>query len=217
MDENARGKGKDMTEVSGQNPETQLLDKYRGGDVEALGILVEKYRKPLFAFIGNMTRSHAEADEVFQEVWFKAIRKLALYRDKNFGGWLMRIAHNTVIDRARKLKNECSLDSGSEGGNGGSLGSVLPAPGQDPSAHTAAGELGKRISAAVAALPHEQKAVFLMRIEMDLPFKEIAGIQKVSINTALARMHYAVGKLRTLLKNDYEALAAQRLEQERPI
>lgn len=208
-----------MREVAGQEPETELLRRYRDGDAAALGALVEKYRRPLFGFIANMTGDGADADDVFQEVWFKAIRKMALYREENFGGWLMRIAHNTVIDRVRRRKGMCSLDAGAgddEGGSG-SLAGVLPAAGLDPAGNTEAGELGRRISEAVSALPPEQKAVFLMRVEMDLPFREISRIQQVSINTALARMHYAVGKLRTLLKDDYEALAAQRSAVARPV
>lgn len=201
-----------MREVAAQEPETDLLNRYREGDAAALGILVEKYRRPLFGFITNMMRDGSDADDVFQEVWFKAIRKLALYRDRNFGGWLMRIAHNIVIDRGRRHKGMCSLDTGGkdEEGGGGSLSAVLPAPGPDPAGHMQEGELNRRISTAVAALPPEQKAVFLMRVEMDLPFHEISRIQQVPINTALARMHYAVGKLRSLLRDDYEALAAQR-------
>ena len=65
---------------------------------------------------------------------------------------------------------------------------------------------GPRIAAAVAKLPAEQREVFLMRMEGDLPFKEIARIQKVSINTALARMQYALNKLRQDLKSDYADL-----------
>jgi RNA polymerase sigma-70 factor (ECF subfamily) len=200
-----------MREVSGQEPEMELLNRYREGDTAALGVLVEKYRRPLFGFIANMTRNGADADDVFQEVWFRAIRKLALYRQQNFGGWLMRIAHNIVIDHARRRKGTCRLDAGSgDGDGGGSLAAVLPASGPNPAGQAQDCELGRRITEAVAALPPEQKAVFLMRVEMDLPFREIAGIQQVSINTALARMHYAVGKLRSLLKDDYKMLAAQR-------
>lgn len=207
-----------MREIPSQEPETELLNRYRDGDAAALGALVEKYRRPLFGFITNMMRDGSDADEVFQEVWFKAIRKLSLYRDKNFGGWLMRIAHNTVIDRSRRRKGLCSLDVGNENEEGsGSLASVLPSTDPGPANQVQAGELGRRISEAVALLPPEQKAVFLMRVEMDLPFREISRIQQVSINTALARMHYAVGKLRSVLKDDYEALAAQRSDVTRTI
>ena len=87
-----------------------LIGRYRRGEVRALEQLVEKYRRPLFGFIINMTGSRNEADEVFQEVWFRVIRKLAVYKHKNFLGWLLRIAHNQIIDRARRRKPDMSLD-----------------------------------------------------------------------------------------------------------
>jgi RNA polymerase sigma-70 factor (ECF subfamily) len=196
-----------MSEAADRDEEADLLSRYREGDAAALGVLVEKYRRPLFGFISNMTRDAAEADEVFQEAWFRAIRRVASYRQDNFGGWLMRIAHNIVIDRVRRRKGMCSIDAGgNDRENGGSLGDVLASPGPGPADRAQAGDLGRRISQAVESLPPEQKAVFLMRVEMDLPFREISRIQRVSINTALARMHYAVGKLRTMLRDEYSAI-----------
>jgi RNA polymerase sigma-70 factor (ECF subfamily) len=200
-----------MNDPAGNDSEADLLNRYRDGDPAALGVLVEKHRRSLFGFIANMTRDTAEADEVFQEVWYRAIRRVALYRQENFGGWLMRIAHNIVIDRARRRKGMCSLDAGSaDHENGGSLGDVLAAKGPDPADSAHAGDLGRRIADAVATLPPEQKAVFLMRVDLDLPFREISRIQRVPVNTALARMHYAVGKLRTILKDDYETVVTRR-------
>jgi len=79
-------------------------------------------------------------------------------------------------------------------------------PGLSPSSISAAGELGIRIDVAVAELPAEQREVFVMRMQGDVSFKEIAEIQGVSINTALARMQYAVRKLRAVLQTDYEEL-----------
>ena len=67
-------------------------------------------------------------------------------------------------------------------------------------------DLGQRIESAVRQLPEEQKEVFLMRVRGDLPFKDIAAIQGVSINTALARMQYAIVKLRNALKSEYDTM-----------
>jgi RNA polymerase sigma-70 factor, ECF subfamily len=181
-----------------------LLTRYKRGDVDALERLVERYRRPLYGFILNMTEGREDADEIFQEVWFRAIRKIGLYRRKNFCGWLMRIAHNLVIDRARRRKPDRSLDEERE--DGGSLASVLPSGERGPTDNVQATDIGRAIAQAVETLPAEQKAVFLMRVKAELPFKEIAKIQGVSINTALARMQYALAKLRPLLKREYEAL-----------
>lgn len=179
----------------------ELLNLYRQGRVDALETLVEKYKPALFGFIVNMMEGRGDADDVFQEVWFKAVRKLDTYRHQNFRGWLVRIAHNVIIDRARRRKPDVSLDA--EDDDGRSAVDTVPGGSADPAARIAAAELGMRIEAAVASLPDEQKEVFLMRVRLDLSFKEIARIQKVSINTALARMHYALGKLRPMLADDY--------------
>ena len=94
----------------------QLIALYRKGEVAALEQLVDKYRRPLFGYIVNMTGRAGEADEIFQEVWFRVIRKIDTYRQKNFLGWMIRIAHNLVIDRARRARPGVSLDAEREEG-----------------------------------------------------------------------------------------------------
>lgn len=175
-----------------------LLKRYLGGDRESLGMLVDKYRRTLYGYIVNMTQGQEDADEIFQEVWFRAIRKLALYRQKNFGGWLVRIAHNLIVDRSRRRLARRDAVPGmpvnvSPDGPGN--------PDNDPSREAAIRELGRQIEEAVRALPREQREVFVLRAHANLPFKSIAQIQGVSINTALARMQYALAKLRSRLQD----------------
>lgn len=180
----------------------ELLARYRSGQVDALERLVYNYRRPLFGFIINMTEGRDDADEIFQEVWLRAIRNLGTYRHKNFLGWLVRIAHNLIIDRARSRKPDLSLNE--EGEEGQSLAEVIPGNDPGPRSHVEANDFTENIAKAVASLPDDQKEVFVMRVQAGLSFKEIARIQKVSINTALARMQYALAKLRAMLKEDYE-------------
>ena len=187
-----------------ETSEQQLLARYRNGQVDALEELVLKHRRPLFGFIINMVEGRDDADEIFQEVWYKVIRKIGLYKQDNFLGWLVRIARNTIIDRARKRKHNVSLDAEPEGS--AALAQTIAGNDPGPAEHLAADDLGQRISDAVAGLPLEQKEVFVMRVRSGLPFKEIARVQGVSINTALARMQYAIAKLRPMLKKDYAEL-----------
>ncbi len=186
--------------------ERQLLDDYRAGSAEALGELVEAYRRPLFAFIHKMTEGRGDADEVFQETWIRAIRNVDRFDNRNLLGWLFRIARNLVIDRVRREKMYAHPSSVLNNEPRSDWLQHVPGNERSPSGVSADRELGRRISTAVEGLPPEQREVFLMRMEADLSFKEIAHIQKVSINTALARMHYAVGKLRERLKDDYREL-----------
>jgi RNA polymerase sigma-70 factor (ECF subfamily) len=194
----------DGSKLTMEETDSQLVTRYRRGQVDALEWLVERYRRSLFGFIYNMTRGREEAEEVFQEVWFRAIRKIDMYREDNFCGWLIRIAHNMVIDRSRRRKPDVSLDEEKEDGTG--LLGKIAAKEADPGSRAVAGDTANRIARAVATLPSEQKEVFLMRVQADLSFKEIAKAQKVSINTALARMQYALSKLRIVLREDYEEL-----------
>ena len=184
-----------------------LVARYRAGDVEALGELVERYRRPLFGYLVNLVGSTVEADEIFQETWLRVIRKIDEYRAGNFPGWLMRVARNIMIDRSRRKRPEVSLDR-EEGGRG--LLHVIPGRGQTPSEDVADAELGQKIAEAVASLPEEQKEVFLLRTKSRLAFKDVATVQGISINTALARMQYALQKLRPLLRQEFDALPAQR-------
>jgi RNA polymerase sigma-70 factor (ECF subfamily) len=188
-----------------EHTDKDLIARYRDGDTDALGELVERYRRQLFGYILNMTGGSTDADEVFQEVWFRAIRRLPRYRHGNFPGWLMRIARNFVIDRARQRKPVRSLDETRADGDAWVDRVADPAPGPGHAAEDR--ELGAQIRSAVAQLPAEQREVFVLRVQSGLPFKEIAALQGVSINTALARMQYALSKLRKELREEYEDLA----------
>ena len=185
-----------------QNMDHELLDRYRRGDADALGELVELYRRPLFSFILRMTEGREDAEEIFQEVWLRVIRHQHRYRAKSFKSWIFRITHNLVIDRARKRRPVVDLQGPDPDGED-PFESRVPDPGPAPHENLTGRELGDRIAEAVRGLPEEQREVFLMRMEADLPFKEIARIQGTSVNTALGRMHYAVGRLRNLLKDTY--------------
>ena len=191
-----------------ESPEKIWLVEYQHGRVNAMGELVEHYRRPLFGFILRMTEGRQDAEEIFQEVWFRVIRNLDSYQDKKFLSWLFRIAHNLIIDRARKFKPIVELPSG-ESGSESEIETRIPSPDISPALQAEGRDLGRRISTAVSHLPQEQKEVFLMRMEGDLPFKEIAKIQGTSINTALARMQYALAKLRDELKTDYRDITGE--------
>jgi len=185
--------------------DAKLLSAYRNGDTEALGELVEKYKGPLFGFIYKFSEGREDADEVFQEVWVRAIKNMNRYRQKNLLSWLFRIAHNLMIDRIRKRKPVLSLETPAHE-DGLALSERLPGAGLSPAEETGGHALGRRIEAAASKLPFEQREVFWLRMQADLSFKEIARIQKCSINTALARMQYAVSKLRKDLAGEYHEL-----------
>ena len=185
--------------------DAKLLAAYRNGDSDALGLLVEKYKGPLFGFIYKFSEGREDADEVFQEVWVRAIKNINRYRQKNLLSWLFRIAHNLMIDRIRRNRFSVSFDTPANA-DGAPLGDFLASDRLGPDHETGGHDLGARIDAAVAVLPGEQREVFWLRMQGGLSFKEIAKIQRCSINTALARMQYALSKLRNELGSEYREL-----------
>jgi RNA polymerase sigma-70 factor (ECF subfamily) len=154
-----------------------------------------------------MTEGREDTDEIFQETWFRALKNIHKFQHKNFLNWLFRIAHNLVIDRARRNKRNVSMQTATGGDDGDStLEDHLPAPGISPAEEVGGTVLGVTIDQAVEMLSPEQKEVFLMRMYANTSFKEIAKVQKCSINTCLARMQYALTKLRSILKEEYDEL-----------
>lgn len=175
----------------------ELLTRYRAGDPNALDALIEQYRRPLYGFILNMTNRPGDADDVFQDVWLRALRNMDKYENHGFLSWLIRIARNLIIDRFRKRQPEVSYEQENE--EGCSMEDTLADHRRGPDDNLAIDDMALSIRNAVGELPEDQKEVFLMRIEAELTFKDIAIIQGVSINTALARMQYALTKIRTKL------------------
>ncbi len=198
-------KGPVETNPALEDDDAKLLAAYRRGDADALGRLVEKYKRPLFGFLSRFAANPGEADEWFQETWVRAIEHMNIFRQKNLPGWLFRIAHNLVIDAARRRKPDCSLDAPLPE-SGEPLADRIPAAALSPADEAAGRDLGRHIEAAAALLPVEQREVFWLRMDAGLPFKEIARIQRCSINTALARMQYALEKLRATLAPAYREL-----------
>jgi len=180
-----------------------LLQSYRQGDEASLGRIVERTRRPLHRYILGMVGNPHLAEDVFQDVWLRAVRNLHRYHNRHLQAWLFRIARNRVIDITRKKKEDFSIQQPlGSGEEPVTLETFLASSDIGPSRLADDRELGQRIRAAVALLPPEQREVFVLRMESGLPFKEIADLQEVSINTALGRMQYALRRLRETLAED---------------
>lgn len=189
-------------EISDEN----LISLYVKGDIHALDQLINRYKKPLYSFLWRLTASSTEVEEIFQETWLRVIQKAASFEQYRFKGWVFKIAYNLVVDRSRMKRGHLSLDQTSEYTDGlETLGDTIPAPGPGPDGQAANGDLKRALAQALASLPAEQKEVFVLRMEADMAFKDIAELQGTSINTALARMQYALTKMRNVLSPLYGA------------
>lgn len=183
----------------------KLFDRYAHGDINALDELIGRYKKPLYSFLWRLTGSSTDVEELFQETWLRVIRKASNFEQNCFKGWIFKIAHNLVIDSRRAKRWHLSLDQTDEyqDGGTGSLGDTLPSSAPGPATLASHSDAQKAITEGLASLPEEQREVFILRMEANMAFKDIARIQGTSTNTALARMQYALTKMRKLLKNDY--------------
>ena len=188
---------RDMTDNTKTANDMVLIKAYLNGDSKAFEELYYRYNKLLYGYLNNMLQnSGIDPDDIFEETWLKVIDKLPKYRDDGkFSAWLFRLAHNLFIDHIRRNRNKVfrSLDSEES--------PDLPAPDhREPGKELENIELGREIQNAVQSLSQEQREVFLLR-QQELSFKEIAEIQKCSLNTVLSRMHYAIKNLRVFLTN----------------
>ncbi len=171
------------------------------GDIHALEELISRYQKPLYSFLWRLTASGTSVEELFQETWLKVISNAPNFKQNKFKGWIFTIAHNLAIDGFRAHRGNLSLDRTSDYSDGvQTLADTIPTPGPSPAGIANRHDIQLAIAKALDSLPAEQKEVFVLRMEADLSFKEIADIQKTSINTTLARMQYALTKMRILLE-----------------
>ena len=181
--------------------DSDLLAAYVQGDVNALDCLVGRYRQALFAWFLGMTGSHAEAEDLFQTLWIRIIKSAERFRDVSFRAWMWQIARNLVIDVRRKRKPDVSLDAVMDEEDTPLLDHLV-APDIDPAKALEQQDTARIAIKALGHLPQVQREVFLMRVQGELTFQEIAEALEIPLNTALGRMHDAVAKLKAIVTEE---------------
>ena len=177
----------------------ELLNTYISGNEDAINVLLNRHRKRILDYIYMMVKNRDVADDIFQETLIKVVRFVQEGRyteNGKFLSWVLRIAHNQVIDYFRQKKQRNNVSEGDAGYD------ILN--NQKFSDHTVeekliTNQIETDVRKLIDFLPPEQKEVVLMRYYMGLSFKEIAEQTDVSINTALGRMRYALINLRKLI------------------
>lgn len=178
----------------------ELLSDFIKGSNVALETLIKRYERKVYTYILMMVRKPHLAEDLMQETFVKAIRSLkeGRYMENNrFQSWLMRIAHNLVIDyfRHHKQYREVSNDNYPVDLFNSPRFSEINVE------QTMVYErVLEEIRMLIDQLPEDQREVIMLRYYADLSFKEIADLTNVSINTALGRMRYALINLRKVVK-----------------
>lgn len=185
----------------------ELVELYEQGVDRAFDVLLERNQEALFAYIMRLTQDVDQANDVFQETFMKAIVCIRSHQYKTtgkFSAWLMRIAHNLVIDLVRTNRNMPQYDGDMQ--NNVLYNNVRLAQECCEEDMLRQADL-TTLEKMIGMLPPVQQEIVHLRFYEDLSFKEIAQITNVSINTALGRMRYATLNLRKMITDNSLELA----------
>lgn len=184
-----------------QIPDALLVKNYIAGDENALSILIKKHQSKIYGFIYSKMPDRDVADDIFQDTFIKVIKTLksnSYNEEGKFLPWVMRIAHNLIVDHYRKNKKMPMLRETEEF----SIFSILSDNSLNVEGRIITDAIEKDLQKIIQELPSDQKEVLEMRIYQDLSYNEIAELTGVSINTALGRMRYALMNLRKIIEKN---------------
>lgn len=182
--------------------DTQLVRHYISGEESAFEILLKRHKDRVFNYVHMTVRDRQLAEDIFQETFTKAIITLkgGKYNEEGkFLPWVMRIAHNLIIDTYRRNKKMPSVEPKNEDHD---IFASLNVFDKNIESEMIEEQIHLDLRKLVAHLPEEQREVIVMRHYEDLSFKEIADKTNVSINTALGRMRYALINLRRMIEEN---------------
>ncbi|WP_297815014.1 sigma-70 family RNA polymerase sigma factor [uncultured Polaribacter sp.] len=182
--------------------DSTLVSNYINGEERALEILITRHKQKIFGFIYSKVGDKFLTEDIFQDTFIKVIRTLkhGNYNEEGkFLPWVMRIAHNLVIDHYRKSSRIPKFNRTDEF----DIFSVLGDDSGNMETKMIQSQLYSQITHIIKDLPKDQREVLTMRIYNELSFKEISENTGVSINTVLGRMRYALINMRKLVaKNE---------------
>lgn len=186
-----------------QRPTDELLvAKFMSGNDKAFDVLLQRHKDKLYTYILYIVKNNDLADDVFQETFVKAIMQMRQGKYEHngkFGAWIMRIAHNLLIDVFRTEKsNQFIYDEEAEKAWMDQAARSTNSFENEESEEV----MFKKLQIMINQLPVNQREVVNMYYYQDMSFKEIAAATSVSINTALGRMHYAMNNLRKMAEKN---------------
>ncbi len=182
-------------------PDALLVKNYIAGDEQALAILIHRHQSKIYGFIYSKVPDRDVCDDVFQDTFIKVIKTLksnSYNEEGKFLPWVMRIAHNLVVDHFRRNKKMPMQRDTEEY----SVFNFMSDSSKNIENQLITDQVEGDVRRLLEELPADQKEVLLMRMYQDMSFKEIADTTGVSINTALGRMRYALMNLRKVIEKN---------------
>lgn len=178
----------------------ELAIMYVDGDNKAFDLLLSRNQEKLFTYILFVVRDREMANDMFQETFFKVVSRLQQGKyiaNGKFSAWLMRIAHNVIMDWYRQQRAQNIVDAPKENDLSNVGSTLLECSREGEMVNNQVMEDVRRM---MSHLPASQREVVFMRFYQQMSFKEIAEATGVSINTALGRMRYAILNLRRMTR-----------------
>lgn len=173
--------------------DAELLERYRRGDATALDMLLERYEASLFPFLLGILKDHHQAEDALQETWCKALQNLDTIDGNHFRGWLFTVAYHQAMYCKRKSRTSTSAG----------IQADLIAQAACPVQQAQQREAEERVIDLLQRLSPSQQEVIRQRIFEGKRFQDIARDMDCPVNTALARMHEGLKRLRRLWGPDY--------------
>ncbi|MEY5001660.1 MAG: hypothetical protein RLZZ211_1696 [Bacteroidota bacterium] len=188
--------------ILSQLSDSQLIKSYVAGNEEAFAQLLQRHQEAIFKFVYNKVKETDLANDLFQETFVKVIQKLKLgaYQEEGkFLPWVLRIAHNLVIDHFRKQTKHRMISERHSWSEDYNIFHRIASEDANFVQLTTAEEIAEQLHTLMAHLPESQREMIYMRLFEERSFKEISESEGVSINTALGRMRYALLNLRKMI------------------
>ncbi len=177
----------------------ELVHAYLEGNEKAFELLLSRHKRKVWSHIYLLVRDRELTEDLFQEAFIKVVHtlKTGKYNEEGkFLPWVMRIAHNLVIDHFRRTKKMPLVRSNEDH----DVFATIAQPGKNVEQQIVNLQIDEDVRKLIDHLPPEQREVVMMRTYLNMSFKEISEHTEVSINTALGRMRYALINMRKMIK-----------------
>jgi RNA polymerase sigma-70 factor (ECF subfamily) len=177
----------------------ELIQRFIKGEQSCFEEIIHRHKNKVFAYISLYIRDQALVEDIFQDTFLKVIQSVKAgkyYDNGKFLSWVMRIAHNLIIDHFRRLKQMNTMSNDDYESDLFNSRKLADANIED---NIVRGQIRKDVRKLIGQLPDDQKEVVILRHYAGLSFKEIADVTDVSINTALGRMRYALINMRKIM------------------